>query len=168
MTMNNQYNPIQNQSVPLTDLVIPTKGLKGRVIVIRSDRPNGFGAHKLFTGLDCLSYAHVFPTFQPQFLNHYYRMQKKPSDGLYLKIRSEKRLPNVKEFIKEVSDWVVEKNMWAVVQLDMSMDQDSYDYSMYADIAIDLDPENELNGILVKNRLAYKENESCQVTNTGK
>ncbi len=153
-----QYNPIQNQSIPLTDLIIPTKNLKGRVIVIRNSRGTGFGAHKLFTGLDCLSYANVFPKFpESRFLEAYFRMQKKPSDGLYLKITNKTLLSGVKEFIRLVSDWAIEHRMWAVVQLDMPYDECDYDHTLYADIAIDLDPEKELNGTLIKNRLGYQE-----------
>lgn len=35
MNASMKYNPIQNKSIPLTGLVIPTKYMKGRVIVIR-------------------------------------------------------------------------------------------------------------------------------------
>lgn len=169
MNSTTNYNPTQNKSIPLADLIVPTKGLKGRVIVIRNSRGLDFGAHKLFTGLDCLSYAHVFRSFPPdRFLESYFRMQMKPSDGLYLKVQSDELLPDVKQFIQRVSEWAVEKNMWAVVQLNMPLADDTYDHALYADIAIDLDPEVELNGILLKNRLAYGEELPCPKTNTGK
>lgn len=168
MNTSMEYNPIQNKSIPLTDLIVPTKGLKGRVIVIRNDRGNDFSAHKLFADLDGLGYANVFCLYPPEnFLEAYSRINIKPSDGLYLKISNRTLLPDLKFFIQRMSEWAKENNRWAVVQLNMPSADDAHDHAFYADIAIDLDPENVLNGTLLKNRLAYMEVESCPIANTG-
>jgi hypothetical protein len=168
MSTTANYNPTRNKSIPLTNLIMPISELKGRVVVIRNSRDFRFGAHKLFTGSASLEQAVMMASLKPEYLGAHFRMHKNKSNGLYLCIQSKTLLPKMREYIQQVSEIAAEENIWVVVQLNMPLGDDTYDHAMYADIAIDLDPEVELNGILLKNRLAYGVEVPCLKTNIGK